>query len=75
MSFKQKLAKFLSKSKHFKNISFVQKFIEKNKVISNNEKTANVSVKNTATQLYKVNPQQAHYTIKKQDRTKTKTPN
>ena len=75
MSFKQKLAEFLSRSKHFKNISFVQKFIEKNKVISNNEKTANVSVKNTATQLYKVNPQQAHYTIKKQDRTKTKTPN
>ena len=75
MSFKQKLAEFLSRSKHFKNISFVQKFIEKNKVISNNEKTANVSVKNTATQLYKVNPQQAHYTIKKRDMTKTKTPN
>ena len=75
MSFKQKLAEFLSRSKHFKNISFVQKFIEKNKVISNIEKTTNIPTQNTATQLYKVDPQKIHYTARTQKTVPTQEKN
>ena len=75
MSFKQKLAEFLSRSKHFKNISFVKKFIEKNKVISNIEKTTNIPTQNTATQLYKVDPQKIHYTARTQKTVPTQEKN
>ena len=74
MSFKQKLAKFLSESKYFKNIPFVQNFIEKNKIISNSEKENDVQINNTAAQLYKVDPQQSHYTVKNTVKTQTTVP-
>ena len=73
MSFKQKLAKFLSESKYFKNIPFVQNFIEKNKIISNSEKENDVQINNTAAQLYKVDPQQSHYTVKNTVKNTVKT--
>lgn len=75
MSFKQKLAKFLSESKYFKNIPFVQNFIEKNKIISNSEKENDVQINNTAAQLYKVDPQQSHYTVKTQKTVPTQKQN
>mgnify|MGYP004630290365 CR=1 FL=1 len=75
MSFKQKLAEFLRRSKHFKNISFVKKFIEKNIAISNNEKITDVPIQNTATQLYKVDSQQIHYIAKSQKTVPTQEQN
>ena len=75
MSFKQKLAEFLKRSKHFKNISFVKKFIEKNIAISNNEKITDVPIQNTATQLYKVDSQQIHYIAKSQKTVPTQEQN
>lgn len=61
MTFKQKLAEFLSKSKYFKNISFVQKFIEKNSL--NKEHTTDVkkieeTEKNKSVQLHRLSPEQ-----------------
>lgn len=48
LTFKQKLAEFLSKRKSLKNIAFIQNFIDKNKVIekelNNIEKNDNVNV-------------------------------
>ena len=75
MSFKQKLAKFLSESKYFKNIPFVQKKKKKNKIISNSEKENDVQINNTAAQLYKVDPQQSHYTVKTQKTVPTQEQN
>lgn len=39
LTFKQKLAEFLSKRKHLSNISFIKNFIEKNKVVKSSTKS------------------------------------